>query len=513
MFREIQGARQRRRLSAIILPDVTESSWSLTMRVIHMSANFYRAMALTFTAFIIAATVNAPIANANNPSHRVLQAGAAMVDITPPLGEMVVGGFAPFPATEVHDKLHARCLVLDDGETQIAFVICDNLGIIREVYDEARDLIAKETKLPVDNILMAATHTHSGTRARLPKYRPIVVRGIADAVRRATKNLEPAKIGWGSIDEPSEVFNRRWYVTDPELRKNPFGGVDTVRMNPPRGNPKLVKPAGPIDPEISLISVQAIDGRPLALLANYSLHYVGGVNTGDVSADYFGLFSRRIGELLGATDEHPGFVGMLSNGTSGDINNINFRIRGEPFERYEKMTQVAELVAKRVKEAHDKIEFHDWVPLASARRELTLQVRKPDERMQQYFAKVSSQDDDAPKHHRYERNYAGRVQQLLEGPDQITLPLQTLRIGDLAIAAIPFEVFAEIGLEIKERTPFADAFTIELANDSNGYLPTPRQHELGGYETWMGTNRVQLDASDRITETILQLMAELKSQD
>ena len=94
-----------------------------------------------------------------------------------------------------------------------------------------------------------------------------------------------------------------------------------------------------------------------------------------------------------------------------------------------------------------------------------------------------------------------------------TARLASIQIGDLAIAAIPFEVFVEIGLEIKQKSPFADSFTIELANDSNGYLPTPRQHKLGGYETWMGTNRVQFDASERISETILELMAELKSKD
>jgi hypothetical protein len=473
-----------------------------------MPTHFCRLIALSLAATLI---TSVPIATANDAADRVFRAGAAMVDITPPLGEMVIGGFAPFPATEIHDKLYAKCLVLDDGQTQIALVICDNLGIIREVYDEARELIAKESKLPGDNILMAATHTHSGTRARLSKYRPIVVRGIAAAVRQASENLEPAKIGWGSVDEPTEVFNRRWFISDPEHRKNPFGGIDKVRMNPPRGNPALEKPAGPIDPEISFVSVQATSGRPIALLANYSLHYVGGVNKGDVSADYFGVFSRRIAELLDTGDTNPPFVGMLSNGTSGDINNINFRDRSASYKRYEKMTEVANLVAQRVKEAHEKIEFHDWVPLGSAHRDLTLTVRKPDEQLQQYFAKVTAQSDDAPKHHRYERNYAERVQRLLKGPDQISIPLQAIRIGDLAIAAIPFEVFVEIGLEIKQKTPFADAFTIELANDSNGYLPTPRQHELGGYETWMGTNRVQLDASELITATILDLMTELKS--
>jgi len=441
---------------------------------------------------------------------RVFQAGAATADITPPLGELVVGGFIPFPATAVHDQLQSRCLVLDNGQTQIAFVICDNLGISREVYDRARLIIAQETEFPVENILMAATHTHSATRVQTDNYRPQIVRGIADSVRLAVDNLKPARIGWGRIDEPSEVFNRRWHVTDSSLLKNPFGGIDQVRMNPPWNHAALIEPAGPTDPEISFLSLQATNGCPIALLANYSLHYVGGVNQGDVSADYFGIFCNRIAELLGATSTQPLFVGMLSNGTSGDVNNIDFRDSGEKYEPYEKMNQVAELVAKRVKEAHDQIKLYDWVPLNSVVRELKLQFLKPDEIMQKYMGEVLAKPKTSPQYHQYERNYAERVQRLLVGPDEVTVPLQAVRVGEVGIAAIPFEVFAETGLEIKDRTPFTHAFTIELANDYHGYLPTPNQHELGGYETWMGTSKVQLDASELIKHIILDMMNNLK---
>lgn len=409
-------------------------------------------VSLLIATAILGAFASTLVPVASAADGRIFRAGAAMADITPPLGEMVVGGFAPFPATAIHDKLFAKCLVLDDGETQVAFVICDNLGIIREVYDNARKMIAEETKLSPDNILMAATHTHSGTRSSTDRYAPILARGIADAARQAYANLEPARIGWGGVGEPSEVFNRRWFVSQRELLQNPFGGIDKVRMNPPRGSAALIEPAGPVDPEVSFLSVQSKDGRPIALLANYSLHYVGGVDKGDISADYFGIFSRRIGELLDATASDRPFVGMMSNGTSGDVNNINFRARGgKSYDKYEKMTEVAEVVAQRVKQAHDQIEFRDWVPLKSARRELTLKFRKPDEAMQKYMAEVMAKPADAEKFHRYETNYAERVQKLLDGPDEVSIPLQAVRIGDLAIAAIPFEVFTEIGLEIKKR--------------------------------------------------------------
>ncbi|MFK7777426.1 MAG: hypothetical protein QM501_04810 [Gimesia sp.] len=445
-------------------------------------------------------------------AEKIFKAGAAASNITPPLGEFIVGGFKPFPAVNVHDELHVRCLVLDNGETKIAFVICDSLGITENVYQTARKFIKAETDLPPENIMMSATHTHSATRASSPKYHEFLSRRIADCVRRALENRQPAKIGWGGIDEPSEVFNRRWFTTNPDFCKNPFGGVDTVRMNPPRGNAALLKPAGPIDPEISFISVQSLDGQPLALLANYSLHYVGGVKKGEISADYFGLFSEKIGSLLGADADQQPFVGMLSNGTSGDINNINFTKSSKRLKAYQKMTQVADLVAKRVAEACKTIKYKSWVPLGAASSELTLTIRKPDAAMQAYFKKVMAKPEDASQHHRYERNYAGRVQNLLEGPDTMTVMLQAIRIGDLCVAAIPFETFCEIGLELKEKTPFEDAFTIEIANGYNGYLPTPAQHELGGYETWMGTNRVQKDASDKIVAIILEMMGQLQTK-
>ncbi|TWT53066.1 Neutral/alkaline non-lysosomal ceramidase [Rubripirellula amarantea] len=441
-----------------------------------------------------------------------LRAGAAVADITPPLGELVVGGFEPFPAAVIHDKLHARCLVLDDGRTQLGFVICDSVGIPREIFDEAREEIAEQTTLLPQNVLMAATHTHSATRANTEKYRPVLVRGIVESVRLAMANLEPAKIGWSGIDEPSQVFNRRWYVSDPDLRRNPYGGVDQVRMNPVRNHPSLVKPAGPIDPEISVLSVQSSDGRPIAVLANYSLHYVGNVNKGDVSADYFGVFAERIAELLDTKSANPPFVGLLTNGTSGDINNVNFREPRSSEERYEKINLVADLVANHVKEACDNIEYNERVTLGSQHRELTLKRRKPDATTRNYIAEVLAKSDDSPTYHAQERYHGAAAQRQFEGPDEVAVPLQAFRIGNLAIAALPFEVFVEIGLELKEKTPFADTFTIELANSSEGYLPTPAQHELGGYETWLGTNRVQKDASVLIVEQVLDMFNQLAKE-
>jgi neutral ceramidase len=451
---------------------------------------------------------------------KVFRAGAAVSNITPPLGELVVGGWTPIPAKHIHDELFARCLVLDDGTTQLAIVLCDNVGIPREVFDAAKKQVHAATGLPPSHLLMASTHTHSATTARGPSkviwedeltsYQKFLASRISDGVRRALNQLEPAQIGWGSVDEPSEVFNRRWHVTDPAMLSNPFGGVDKVRMNPPRGNAALVRPAGPIDPEVSFISVQSTDGRPIALLANYSLHYVGGVVSGDVSGDYFGYFSKFIQDKLGAGDQTIPFVGIMSNGTSGDINNINFTQKNTPRkERYQKMQEVAQKVADRVYDAHQSITFQSWVSLGAQHRDVTLQVRKPTQKIIDHFAKITAAQADSATSHRRELIYADRIAKLQHAPDTIDVALQVFRIGDLGISAIPFETFVEIGLELKDRSPFGRTFTIELANGSYGYLPTPEQHELGGYETWLGTNFVEREASRQITETLLKMQQEI----
>jgi hypothetical protein len=130
--------------------------------------------------------------------------------------------------------------------------------------------------------------------------------------------------------------------------------------------------------------------------------------------------------------------------------------------------------------------------------------------MLDYAQKVLTKPESETPVHRLEKTYAERTIQMDKWPENIDVIMQTFRIGDLGIAAIPFEVFTEIGLEIKAKSPFKPSFTIELANGSYGYLPTPEQHQLGGYETWMGTNKVEKEASQKIVTEILKLFNQVK---
>jgi neutral ceramidase len=438
------------------------------------------------------------------------RAGAFAQDITPPkLPISVNGGMSDRTATAVHDRLHARCLVLDDGRTRLAFAVCDSCMIPREILDEAKRRAHKTTGIPVENMLISATHTHTAPTAGAvfqsdpdPAYVAFLTEQIAKGIERAAGRLAPAKLGWAVGSDPTQLFNRRWRMKPGAIDADPFGGrTDRVKMNPGHRHPGLAEPAGPTDPDVTVLSVQTPDGKPVALLANYSLHYVGGVPP--LSADYFGAFADRIRQQFGADES---FVGILSNGTSGDVNNVNFA--GEALKRqpYEQCRLVADSVAKAAHAACRTIRHRDDVTLAAAVRELELGVRRPTK------ADVARAREilDAAKGRELRglpEVYARETVLLAKYPPTVRVPLQALRVGDLGIAACPCETFTEIGLEIKMKSLLKPTCTIELANGYNGYLPTPEQHALGGYETWRArSSYLEAGASPKITAVLLDLL-------
>lgn len=448
------------------------------------------------------------------------KAGAAIADITPQKWPVnLVGSFTERLADKAWDPLAARAIALDDGKTRLAIVVVDNCLVDRKYFDEAKRQIAADSGIPANRVLCAATHTHSAPPgkdrlntlgyATTKAYRERMIGGIVTAVRRAVARLQPAEMGHGVVAVPEEVFNRRWFMKLGGIPVNPFGDPnDLVRMNPPRGGKLLDRPAGPVDPDVNFLSFRRRDGRPIALLANYSLHYVGGIPSGGVSADYFGEFARLVETSLGARIGAPSPVAILSNGTSGDVNNLSFRKprpRAKPFER---MRAVARLVADRVLEKNKQLKYRRDVDLAMSQQLLTLDRRIPPPELVAWAKKTLDKPESA-RGNRLAPYYARRTLALAEGPKTSELVLQALRIGDIGIAAIPCEVFCEIGLNIKAKSALKKSFTIELANGHYGYLPTPRQHRWGGYETWLGTCVLEKTASEKIEAVIFKLLKEV----
>jgi len=441
---------------------------------------------------------------------RLLRAGACAIDVTPTkLPVPISGGILPRYASEVHDPLHARCLVLDNGRTTIAIAVVDSLLISRQQADEAKELAARATGIPAENMLISATHTHSApavmaAHATDPDeaYAEFLVRRISEAIARAHANLHTARIGWAMGKDAKNVFCRRYLMAPGTARTNPFAGTenDRAQMNPGHKNPNKIERTGPVDPQVAVLSVQTIEGQPLALLSNYSTHYVGAP---PISADYFAVFCERITEKIGAEDASPPFVAMLSNGTSGDANCIDFdRPQRREFDRF----TVGEDVAQAAFEAYQTIEYHDWVPLAVKEHLLTLKVRMPSEReVMAAKAVLAKLPGGQPRN--ITESYARETVLLSQLPAKRELKLQAIRVGRLGITALPLEVFGSTGLEIKKRSPLKPTFNITLANGYFGYLPPPDQHPQGGYTTWRArTSMLEVDAERKVVAAVLELL-------
>lgn len=467
-------------------------------------------------------------AHAESENGTLFLAGAATSNITPFLGTDLIGGFNPRGSTHVHDELHARCLVLDDGKTKVAIVIIDNVKFPTEVHGPTKQRIQQISGLPPENVLIAATHTHSAPSLRgksyleldepLDDYQKFVIRRIADGVQRAINNLEPSRIGWGVGEVPQHVFNRRWLLKNGQTATSPYGEEELAAMNPGRYLDVLDKPAGPVNPKVYVLSVESIEGRPIALLANYWLHYVGGVGQGHVSADYFGEFAERLGRQLAEPGQDPPFVAMMSNGASADVNNNDYGSYGKPgrkrYQRYEKIREVADDLVREVARVENEIVYRDWAKLGAAAETVTLKRRRPtSEQVEAARHLLETSGPEAMKDRDFSRRaiFARRAIEASEWPDTADAFVQALRIGELGIGALPYEVFVEIGFEIQERSPFEDTFFIGLANGGLGYLPSPRQHELGGYETWLTVAHTEVGASPKLVDKMMELFESLGS--
>ncbi|SEF88762.1 neutral/alkaline non-lysosomal ceramidase N-terminal domain-containing protein [Sphingobacterium lactis] len=458
-----------------------------------------------------------PVSSKSSAKQAVFQAGIGAVDITLPYNRSAKKDSKTATSQKIHDKLYAKALVLDDGSTKIAMIVADNQGIPGWIIDEAKTKIERETGIPIENIMISSTHTHSGIYAGSPvntnksfdNYQNLLVRKLAESAKSAFNNLKPAQIAWGSFNEPRYVHNRRWYTKT--ANSNPFGLMDSVTTNPGYTNQKnLIKPAGPTDPEVSFIALKSSDGKPMAIFANYSVHYIGVPST-DISADYYGEFGKVLANKFGVNNLTD-FIGIMSNGTSGDINSLDYGAPKESIQHYSKINKVANDLADNLIKKYNSLEFQSWVPLKSVNKKISIKLRGPSTVMRRNMGnaqKRSSKSNNAKE--KQQRYYAVRVGAMEKNyPQSPQINLQVFKIGDLAIGAIPFEVFAETGLKIKKLSPFKDYFTIGLANGQWGYLPTPNQYKKGGYETWLTVSRFNENTSEIISENIINSLNSLK---
>lgn len=445
-----------------------------------------------------------------------LRAGAAAVDITPPPGTSLDGVISKNGSvTGVHDRIFSRALVLDDGNTRIAICVNDLCMVERSYFDRAKQIVFEKTGLPVDRILMTSTHTHAAPRVPYGRasekddtYYKQLIEQMAAAIIQADQNLAPAQIAWGSFDAGKYAACRRFLAEKGSVSLNPFGVAGEQIKSVSGRSKSIIQPAAPIDPQCSLLSVQHRDGSPLAVLGNMSIHYCGGYQKGQISADYFGAYARHLAKILTTEKSHPPFVGMLSNGTSGNVGAVMKQDKKKyaAFEWIEESgQQFAEQSLKVIAQLNHKSDLN----IDMLEQELELGIRRPDaERLK--WAREILEHPQQKTVHSWSKIYATEAVELSKYPPTEKIKIQAIRIGGLGIAGMPCEVFTETGLAIKEQSPFKATFSMELANGSSGYLPTAQQHALGGYETWPArSSYLEINAETKIRQTALKLLNQL----
>jgi len=415
---------------------------------------------------------------------RFLWAGAAQVEITPPLGTELSGNFDAVAATTVQRPLYATALALRSAATTVVLVSCDVLMMRAvDVVDPAKAGIAARTGIAADHVLVSATHTHAGpatvdlgVSVPDPAWLTRLVAAIVEAAVTAVDRLVPAQLGYGQAPVAGVCFNRR------HLRRDGL-----VEFNPGPGRTDLVGPAGPVDPTVTSLIVEDLDGTPLAVWANLAVHHVGTGSRSAISSDYFGACAEQVAALLG-----PGVVTQVTNGCSGDINNIDLS-GAQPTTGARRAWTVGTavagaamagtLMAPRDRDVEITAETVDVelerVPVTEADLTIAREVLAGN-RTDAPFSYVRGMAIPVSLVHWH----ADQLTKLATLPERATVRASIVTIGDLCLVGLPGEMFVELGLAIRAASRFPVTAVIGLANDHVGYVPTARGFAEGGYETW-----------------------------
>lgn len=457
--------------------------------------------------------------HSNKEHSNILWAGAAKTDITPPLGSVINGDFVSHYATCIHDSLFAKAVILKNDATEIAIVVVDICVMPKDFIDEIKKAITEKEGIPYQNILISSTHTHAAASVAavylasadmmyMKKLPALIVQAVTDA----RKKIKPARVGFGSINVPEHVRSRRYYMASGYKPLNPVHQtIDEIKTNPFGAEQFIVSGASKPDPQVSYLAVLSADGQWISCIANYSLHYVGDWDNGTISADYYGVFAEQIKNKLKADDE---FVGIMSNGTSGDINIWDFQnSKLYPTENFKKSELIGNDIAEKVFQSLHTIQWEESTQLSIAYEEVPVAIRKPSgndlAKAGQIIAR-SNFENIVLDEEGLQSIYAREQVLLNELPRQLPFPVQALKIGSIAIGALGAEIFAETGLWLKENSPVKKYFTIGLANGNLGYLPPAREIKKGGYETWRSrTSKLEENAEEKIKNKLLELIGNI----
>lgn len=414
----------------------------------------------------------------------MFEVGYADVDITPPLGHTMPGYFRERRADGVLDPLLAKALVLKNGETALVFAALDLIGVKAGQVADIRGAVTRETGIPGGHVFVHATHTHTGVTVsevmdRLPGQ-------VAEAVKKSLDATAPeSRVRYGSSAEDSIAFIRRYLMDD-----------GTVRTNPGRGNPAVVRPIGGIDPSVDAVAFE--DAKVMLVCYGLHLDCIGGTK---FSADYPYHMTEAIREALG-----DGWNVVFLNRCSGNVNHIDVNNPGQGG-GYEESRRIGRKLAEAALEARDGARPIEIDVLAAKTETVQSPVRKvPDELYRWAKMQMETNADEASKRNFNEPSPA-RIVALAESADR-EHPSEVIvfRAGPLGIAGLPAEVFVEIGRDIQTHSLLPHTWPVGLTGGAMGYQPHPRGYREGGYEATYASARYAPENADLWTDTAIRLL-------
>jgi hypothetical protein len=437
----------------------------------------------------------------------MLQVGFGTGDITPDVGMQMPGGFFKREGKGVRDKLLAVACVIHDGATSVALVGIDALFITRPTVEAARRAIARATKIPGENVLVGANHTHSGGPVASclgcdedPAYTDKVAKAIASAVGDAWGSLHAARIGVGTGQEANVSFNRRFLMRDGREITHP-GKPGTEH------HAEIVAPAGPIDPDVGVLAVAepGKEGEPAkvrGVVVHFACHstVVGG---DQFSPDYAGYLRKHLQARFG--DSTP-VVFLL--GPCGDITQVdNLSTAREFGPDYADM--MGRKLAAEAERVIGRVKWLDDAPLAVATETAPLAIRpEPDAEAERPPFGLGSDNSKEQKINEAYANERKLVAQERAKTPKLNCEVMAVRVGPLGIATNGAEYFCEYGLAIKKASRLKPTWVVSLANEWIGYVPTAQAFAGGGYEPRTArSSKLSFDAGQRLVETALKALA------
>jgi hypothetical protein len=434
-----------------------------------------------------------------------LRAGAAAVVVTPPLGTPMAGYYSARGAEGVLDDIYSKALVFEQDGVKAALVVCDLISLPRRTVVDARKLIEQRTGIPGAHVLIAATHTHTGpvvyresARDQLDggaselgvRYTEGLPELIARSVAEADKKLTPVRAAAAVGREEHLSFNRRFHMRD-----------GTVGWNPAKRSPEIVRPAGPIDPDVSVLYLDTPQGKPVATAVNFAMHpdTTGGTR---VSADFPGVLSRLLAEIKG-----PDMLTVFANGACGNLNHRDVQWADRQSSPAE-AKRLGTILAGAVSRTYPLLKP---IPPGAikAKSEIVPLPLAPVSPEDVAKAKEIIQRVNDPKTRFLDKVFAYKVLDVAARQGRpLEVEVQVVALGDqVAWVSLPGEIFVELGLAVKRGSRFPYTMIAELANGSVGYVPNKPAYAEGNYE--VVSARCAAGSGELLVEAALRLLDEL----